>query len=104
MPELCTLPTEPFTEPPEYNPNARIFDKNLFKEMTVNELCPISPPPDSVVGTLSKEWVEKEDTCDLPPVATGRKGSISSSKGSGSVSSIPGKYYQEDCHEMSQLS
>ena len=47
-------------EPPEYDPRARKFNSNLFVERLVSETCPLSPPAEALVGTLTQEWEEKD--------------------------------------------
>lgn len=70
-------------EAPEYNANARRFDPKLYIEKKRVEVCPISPPVEALVGTLTQEWEdsyrETEDGTILfaPGVAAKRIGSVS---------------------------
>lgn len=41
-----------------YNANARRFDPKLFVEKKRFEVCPISPPVEVLVGTLTEDWEE----------------------------------------------
>ena len=66
-----------------YNANARRFDPKLFVEKKRFEVCPISPPVEVLVGTLTEDWEESyqegEDGTILFPqgvAPTKRKGSI----------------------------
>lgn len=52
--------SDPYTSIPDYDPNARKFDSKLFVERTVSETCPLTPPAEALVGTLTQEWEEKE--------------------------------------------
>ena len=51
--------TELITTPPDYNPNARHFDPKLYADTTTSEVCPISPPAEVLVDTLTQEWTGK---------------------------------------------
>ena len=70
-------------EAPAYNANARRFDPKLYVEKQRVEVCPISPPVEALVGTLTQEWEdsyrETEDGTVLfaPGVAAKRIGSVS---------------------------
>ena len=74
---------EPVLEAPEYNANARRFDPKLFVEKKRVEVCPLSPPVEALVGTLTQEWEdsyrEPEEGTVLfaPGVAARRIGSVS---------------------------
>ncbi len=59
-PYLLLLLTERHTDIPDFDPNARKFDSKLFVERTVSETCPLTPPAESLVGTLTQEWEEKD--------------------------------------------
>ena len=55
-----TYHTELITTPPDYNPNARHFDPKLYADTTTSEVCPISPPAEVLVDTLTQEWTGKK--------------------------------------------
>jgi len=51
---------EPHITLPEYDPKARTFDSALFVERMVSETCPINPSPETLVGTFTQEWEERD--------------------------------------------
>lgn len=56
---ICSL--DSIKEQPEYHPGARQFDRNLFNmEQTRAEVCPAVPPPETLVDTLTQEWMDKD--------------------------------------------
>ncbi len=84
---FCVIHPDFHTDLPDYDPRAKTFDSTLFVARTVSETCPLTPPPESLVGTLTQEWEEK-DPLDSYSAAT-MKATIPAVKGQSGSSHRP---------------
>ena len=89
---------ETITEPPDYHPGARQFDRNLFDmEKTRSEVGPSVLPSDAVVDSLAQEWTDKDADSGREDLGgeRGRGGGAEllwSKNAPGSSISIPSEY------------